>query len=350
MRKNAAPALLALILLLSASPALAGLDVKMAGDVRIYGSFFGNQNFTGWNATGTKTDEPFVIWQRFRLRTDFKANDSLAFRLGLRVNDSNWGGPQYRVDTPDVDLEVYQAYLQFKIPGTDAKVTAGLQPVSLPHSAPFFDSPVLASKQASNSSTALIIETPIVKDRVSAVLGFDRLVDANQRYDTDTTQVADEIDAYFAAFPLTMDGLSLTPWTMAVVAGKDADAPTVVRNNMVSGGSFLSGGADNQTFYWWGGGTMEIAAFDPVYVYADLIYGQGGMGGADRLKRWGWFADAALQYRGLDFMTPQLGVWWSPGEDASLTNGSERMPAVTGYFGMAGNFLFPCGQYFTKDN
>jgi len=346
------PSILTSLFLFFAVPAMAGLDVKMTGDARIYGSFFQGQNFTSWNATGTRTEEPFIIWQRFRLRTDFKTGEALAFRLGVRINDTNWGGSQFEVDNAAVGPEVYQAYLQFNYPGTDVRITAGLQPVSLPQSSIFYDSPVLSSKHASNSSTALIIEAPIVKDRASVILGFDRLVDTNQRYDTDTTQVDDELDAFFAAFPLTFDGVGLTPWTMAAVAGRDASYPSYIRNNLVSGGYFLSssGFADNQTLYWWGGGSLELSTFDPFRFYADLIYGQGAMSGPARNKRWGWFADAAVEYRGFSFMIPQLGAWWSSGEDESVANGSERMPAVNSNFGMAGSFLFPCDQYFTKDN
>ena len=37
---------------------------------------------------------------------------------------------------------VFQAYLQFKWPGCDIEVTAGLQPVNLPQSGIFYKSPV----------------------------------------------------------------------------------------------------------------------------------------------------------------------------------------------------------------
>ena len=34
-----------------------------------------------------KTSEPLTLQERLRLRTDFKANDDLKFRLGIRVNN-----------------------------------------------------------------------------------------------------------------------------------------------------------------------------------------------------------------------------------------------------------------------
>jgi hypothetical protein len=355
MRNRMRAALLALVpalaLALAPSTLLAEVSVKMAGDVRIYGQFLTNQNFTGWNATGTRTEDAFQIWQRFRLRTDFVANETLKFRLGIRVNDANWGGPDYRVDNANIDIQVYQAYLQFKFPGTDVQVTAGLQPVSLPHTAIFYDSPVLSSKHESNSSAALIVQVPVIENAFSAILGFDRLVDSNQRYDPTTTQVSDEIDAYFAAFPVTLDGVSLTPWSMAAVVGDAAGPTSGIRNNMVSGGWFLTPGGftENQSLYWWAGGALEVDALDPVKFYADVIYGQGAMSGAERTRRRGWFIDAAVEYTGLDLLTPQLGFWWSTGEDDSLSNGSERMPGVNKNFGMGGSFLFSCDQPFSKN-
>ena len=342
---------LTLVLALAPSTLLAEVSVKMAGDVRIYGQYFTNQNFTGWNPTGTRTEDAFQIWQRFRVRTDFAAGEALKFRLGIRINDTNWGGPSYQVDNPAIDVEAYQVYLQFKFPGTSVRVTAGLQPVSLPHSAIFYDSPVLSSKHESNSSVAVIVEAPVIENVFAVNVGFDRLVDSNQRYDPTTTQVADEIDAYFAAFPVTLDGVSLTPWSMATVVGDAAGPPNYIRNNLVSGGWFLTPGGftENQSLYWWAGGALEVDALDPVKFYADVIYGQGAMSGAERTRRQGWFIDAAVEYAGLAFMTPQLGLWYSTGEDDSLNNGSERMPAVNGNFGMGGSFLFPCDQPFSKD-
>ncbi len=70
--------------------AQAATEVKMTGDARVYGNFFENRNYTGWNKTGTKTEDTFEIWERFRLRTDFVANEAVKFRLGVKVEDT-WG-------------------------------------------------------------------------------------------------------------------------------------------------------------------------------------------------------------------------------------------------------------------
>ena len=109
----------------TAVPAWSATEVKMAGDARVYGVFFANRNFTGWDETGTQTEDRLTIWQRLRLRTDFVANENLKFRFGMRVDDEAWGHGYLTAANPQVAIQPYLAYLQFKWPGTDIEVTAG---------------------------------------------------------------------------------------------------------------------------------------------------------------------------------------------------------------------------------
>ena len=131
-------ALLAALIAATASAALAETEVRMTGDARVYGVYFSGHNFTGWNdaawtsntptwtKSGTKTEDTFEIWQRLRVRTDFIANESVKFRLGIKI-DNTWGTGTYTAANPDTTgILVYQAFLQFKWPGTDVQVTAGL--------------------------------------------------------------------------------------------------------------------------------------------------------------------------------------------------------------------------------
>ena len=82
--------LAALLVMGAFASAHAATEVKMTGDARIYGNWFANRNFTGWNKYGTATEDNFEIWERFRLRSDFVANEAVKFRLGLKVEDV-WG-------------------------------------------------------------------------------------------------------------------------------------------------------------------------------------------------------------------------------------------------------------------
>ncbi|MDQ7832386.1 MAG: hypothetical protein RDU30_11685, partial [Desulfovibrionaceae bacterium] len=91
-------ALAAILVLGCFASAQAATEVKMTGDFRVYGNWWSGRNFTGWSnqfnggsAAGTQTEDNFGVNQRFRLRTDFVANETLKFRLGIRVNNQWWG-------------------------------------------------------------------------------------------------------------------------------------------------------------------------------------------------------------------------------------------------------------------
>lgn len=45
----------------SVAGAHAATEVRMAGDTRVYGVFFANRNFTGWDETGTRTEDRMTI-------------------------------------------------------------------------------------------------------------------------------------------------------------------------------------------------------------------------------------------------------------------------------------------------
>ncbi|QLA15895.1 outer membrane homotrimeric porin [Desulfolutivibrio sulfoxidireducens] len=345
-------ACLPLIMTVLATTALAAVEVKTVGDVRIYGIFFQNRNFTGWNATGTATEDTLQIYQRFRVRTDFTANEALKCRLGFMVNDTPWGNGTYTADAPTVSVQVYQAYLQFFWPDTNLEFTIGLQPVSLPQAPLFYDSVIMASKKETKSTAALIVTAPVIEDTLELNLGFTRRLDANGQFDTDTTQVDDELDLYFLTAPLTLPGFTLTPWGMAGVVGANAGLSSSQTSNLMSGGSFIfpRGYQNSQNLALWGGASLVVGALDPFLIQADAIYGQAGATDAGRNLRRGTFFDLGVQYTGLSFMTPGLGVWWASGEDGSLTNGSERIPIISPNFGMGNSFLFPCNQDFSNDN
>ena len=339
------------LLVISAGSAFAATEVKMAGDARVYGMFFQNRNWTSWNATGTQTEDAFEIWERFRLRADFVASEAVKFRLATMVGDTPWGNGTFTAANPEVSITVYEAYMQFKWPGCNVEFTAGLQPISLPHAAIFYDSPVFASKNNNKTFAALTMKAPLIDNTLSLNAGFARLIDVNRTYDTTTTQVGDELDVYFLTLPITLDGFKMTPWAMAGIVGKSSLSVSSIKNGMVSGGYYLTptGYNDNQSPYWWAGSMMEVTALDPVAFYGDVIYGQGAFNDRDRNRRQGWFIDGGVKYTGFTWATPMVGAWWSSGEDSNLRNGSERIPSITNYWGMGGSFLYQSGQEFTND-
>jgi hypothetical protein len=366
MKRFAMLAILAILVLGVATGARAATEVKMTGDAFVYGIFVNNQNFTGWNTPnwgtrgGTQTEDSFQIWERFRLRADFVASEAVKFRLGLKIQDT-WGHGTFTAANPSAAIQVYQAFLQFKFPGCDVEVTAGLQDLSLPANAFFCDSVVFGGDRAA----ALVIKAPLVADTLSLVTGFSRMIDTNRTYDPTTTQRADELDLYFLALPITVNGFNATPWGAVAIAGRGADYynngsygnDTYFAESLVSAGSAMTAIAtgntqnvfkNNQNAFWWAGSTFEVSALDPIKFYADVVYGAGAMNDRKSSKRSGWFIDFGAEYTGWDVLTPQVFAWWSTGEDKSNGNGSERMPSVMSNWGPGNSFLFDDSQELLK--
>ncbi len=326
--------------------AFAATEVRMVGDARIHANWYSNYQFTGWDRSGNRTVDPVTIWERFRLRTDFIANESLKFRLGLKIEDV-WGNGTFTADNSAAAVNVYQAYMQFKWPDTDITITAGYQPMSMPQSS-FFNGSVVVDTDIAGIG----ISVPLIEDTLAVTFGFVRYLDTNGEQDITTTQVGDELDSFFLVLPITLDGFSITPWGTVGIAGIAANSGVFEDGNtagVTSAGTFIvapTGWRNNQNFYWWAGAAFEADAFDPIKIYADVIYGEGNRAERQECQRWGWFIDGAIEYTGFDVLTPQLSAWWSSGEDGSTSNGSERMPYVVPAWNASTSFLFDGGQEF----
>lgn len=333
-----------------AATASAATSVSMYGDFRVQGTFFSNQNYTGWNADGTQTADTMNFWQRMRLHVDLAANENLAFRLGLRVNNQTWGHGTLTAANPTTAIEPYQCYLQFTLPDTAIKVTAGYQPLSLPHTSVFYDSVVLGTDSGNSDAAALVVSAPLLEDRLGVTAGYARLVDTNRTYDTTTTQVGDELDLTFVTLPVTISGTHITPWGAVAILGRAADLPDSMSNSLRAAGSSITptGFADNQNAAFWTGFTLTADLPMPLKLYADAVYGDAWAADRERCRRRGWFADAALEYTGFTMVAPQLLGWYGSGEDSGLSNGSERLPTLNTEWGPAGSFLFNADQYLTQ--
>jgi len=350
--------------------AAAATEVKMTGDARIWGNYFDNVNYTGWNTTGTKTYNTMTIWERFRLQSDFIANEGLKFRLGIRVNNAAWGSGTYTVDNPAVVIDVYRAYLQFKIPSTDVEITAGLQQMDLPISSVgmFNSNPVMGNTQ----SAAAIVAIPVA-DQFKIVTGFTRLLEAESGFQNNTTTTNVDFDAYLLELPVTLDGFAATPWGVIAVAGSNANYNTQVgasphlgnvtlANSLFSAGTAFGNATTFNTagqltnpraqfknatnVFWWVGSSFAVTALDPFKFYADIMYGDGNASDYKKNQRAGMFFDVGAEYTGLDIMTPQIAFWWSTGEDGSTRNGSERMPTIVPNWGPSNSFLFNSSQAY----
>jgi hypothetical protein len=340
------------LLLVTAQSLQAATAVRMTGDARVSGVFFANRNFTGWDETGTRTEERTTIWQRLRLRADFVADENLKFRFGMRIDDEAWGRDYLTAANPTVAIEPYLAYLQFNWPDTDIEVTAGYQPLSVPQTEVFYDSIVLAADDGDQASAALCVKIPVVPDAFAIEAAYARLLAASRTFEDTTTQVADAFDLYRLSLPITVKGFGIAPWGLAGVYGKGSDPGGLFAAGLRSGGSYLSASdapyANNRNVLWWAGVAATISTLDPVRLFFDGLYGDAAPADHPRNRRRGWFLDAGVTYTGLGWMTPGVFGWLASGEDASLSNGSERLPGITPKWGPGTSFLFDCDQEFAN--
>lgn len=314
----------------------------MAGDCLVYGLFFANYNFTSWDIAGKKTEDRLEIWQRFRLRMDFAANENLKFRLGLRMYDQAWGHDWLTAANPGPAIQTYLAYLQFKWPGSDTEITVGYQPFSMPQTEFFYDSLVLASDDGNLATAALHVSAPLIKDTLDLKAAYGRLLAANSTYQPTTTQRNDAFDVYHLALPVKITGLTVTPWGLMGVCGRNADLENLFAVGMRSGGSYLAptGSGNNQNAVFWAGTAVTVTAWAPWTFFTDCIYGDSAPGDRSRFRRHGYFWDAAVSYGGFSFAKPGIFGWISSGEDASLANGSERLPTIIPSWGPSTFALF----------
>jgi hypothetical protein len=363
---------MAVLAMAASPPARAATEVRMTGDALVYGNFFANRNFTGWNnaywtsetptivGAGNRTADTFEIWERFRLRTDFIANEAVKFRLGLAVEDT-WGHGTLTAANPSAAVEVYQAYLQFALPGTDIQFTAGLQPAAIPQSS-FFAGSLVFDEDVCGA----VLTAPLIKDTLTLVLGYVRTISSDRTYAPTTKAIYSNEEGFLLALPVTLPGFKATPWALLGFGGPGGHYFTEAgwAEGLISGGILTIppyGWKNNFVYAPWVGTTLEITALDPLKFYADVIWGEHGSNEYRKNVRHGWFVDAAAEYTGFSVLTPQVFGFWSTGEDGSTRNGSERMPNFfpgtgrgaehnggTQSWNAGNSFLFDGGQELVK--
>jgi hypothetical protein len=331
---------LALLILLSAGTAAqAETEVKMSGDFRLHMNSWTNYNFTGRDPTGTMVAQPLSIYERFQLQSDFVTNENLKFRFQARLNDAAWG-KALAVDNPPVAVQVSNAYLIFTVPNTSVEVDAGYQNWQNPVSSYFAGGLVLDTQVA-----ALAVTAPIVADTFALKFGYLRPRNTYSDFAPNTTGGMANVDVFYLAGALTTDPINITPWAAYGLIGREADlSPSSIGAHLspaipATVGLPAAWGNDSNSAFWLGA-AIEVKALDPVKFYADVIYGNAASGDHSYDARRGWFMDAALEYNGLELMTPSVWGYWSSGDTGGISGGSQRLPYLVSSWNAGGSFLF----------
>ncbi len=334
MKRLVILAILATMVLGMAGTASA-VDLEAKGKFQFQANIMDNSDFLSAKHAGNQEDD-LNFWFRARTQFRFIANENLMSelyveyktRVGASDSDANSG-------SSDRALGIKRVFLQYRFPDTEVLTTAGIFSINLPGAAA--GNMVLADIDAG----ALTISSPIT-DQISVAVGYVRAFDKNS---TDTAgaytatasnNADDELDLFYAALPITIDGFEATPYAMYGTIGKDTYASVAQMKGMTTPGSAAF---NKNADAWWAGTSFAMTAFDPIVLKADVVYGSVDTN-LKQNDRSGWGMDASLAYTGLDFVQPKLVFAYTSGEDDKTDNGSERLPVInndwafgTYYFG-----------------
>ena len=358
--------ILAAGLVFGAATGASAIDFKAKG-AWLMGFGVGNESLTSktsLNGNKTKADnsDTFAAQQRVRLQLDAVASEALSGTVYFEMGTQKWGqatnngtaqGGALGADGQIV--KVKNAYLDWAIPQTDAKVRMGIQAMLLPN--------VAGGSAIMDTDVAAVVTSYKFNDNVSLSAFWARPFNDNfngtdVRYNRTTTDqnYLDNMDLFGVMLPLTFDGVNLTPWVMYGAAGKNtftsggnaynlgsADgnpAQTLLPYPAAMNTAALGGTSKAYGNMFWAGLPLAVTMFDPFNIELDINYGYAeGMGRYNVQKgqngptmrgsteRQGWLAKALVEYK-MDWATPGLFGWYASGDDSSVKNGSERMPSV----------------------
>lgn len=322
MKKLTALALAAAFVAASSAPASA-IDVKMDGEY-LYQFQTGSIGFGGANEDSHQ--------QRVRLGMTFTASEALS---GYFQTEAlwEWGGVENEMGQgvlgvhPEIGLR--QAYIDWKIPGTDVQVRMGRHAFDLP----------------SYASTSVQI-ADMVADGIAVAVPFNDTYSMTAfwarpgRAGSADTSLSDELDIYGVIGSAGFEKFTVTPWLLYVSKNDDADNDGVLAEILSSQGNITGEGRADSVIFGTG---FEWKPFDPVTLALDAAYGTTRYS-ADEDQE-GWYAVAKASY-GLSFGEPGLRVWYSSGDDANEPMHSGQAPIVFGdYDGTSSYFNAACGIF-----
>ena len=364
--------ILAAGLVFGAATGASAIDFKAKGQW-LMGFSAGTDSLVSKTRTGNNgkvkadTNDKFAAQQRIRLQLDAVASEALSGTVFFEMGDTTWGnnasggalGADGRI------VEVKNAYIDWAIPQTDAKVRMGIQGLALPN--------VAGGSAVMDTDVAAVVTSYKFNENVSLTALWARPFndnfdgnDARYNGNTNDRNYLDNMDLFAVTLPVKLDGFGITPWVMYGMMGKntttsydgvnaDYDNHSVRDGNPgftlfpYPVGASINGDADTVGYggtskaygsMFWAGLPMTLTMFDPLNVELDINYGyvesmgrysvQKGQGGdfvRGSMGRQGWLAKALVEYK-MDWATPGLFGWYATGDDNSVKNGSERMPSI----------------------
>jgi hypothetical protein len=320
---------LAAAFVLSAAVNASAFEMKASGQWVVEAVW--GQNFDPYGNAQNFNDEAnyshFNVFQRARTQFEFIANENLKGVLATEIGTQQWGTGAFSIGNSVAGIEVRRAYLDFNWPNTDVNVKAGYMYVGLPAAE-------AGGLAVMGEEVAGAVVTYPINDMFTLQGGYLR---PNQAAATGTQADEEaELDAWYLAAPISLDGFQIDPWFAYAYAGQNNAANVA---GMQSVAPAVLGLNDNDYTAWWGGAAFTMDYFDPFVLKADLVYGDKDSDITEAYDKKGWLFDASLAYTGWDFMTPKVFFAYTTGEDDDATDGSERLPTIVGDYAFGSFFM-----------
>ena len=334
--------ILAAGLVFGAATGASAIDFKAKGQW-LMGFSAGTDSLVSKTRTGNNgkvkadTTDKFAAQQRVRLQLDAVASEALSGTVFFEMGDTTWGnnasggalGADGRV------VEVKNAYIDWAIPQTDAKVRMGIQGLALPNT-------VAGGSAILDTDVAAVVGSYKFNENVALTAFWARPFNDNfdgddaRYHGTNHVNYLDNMDLFGVMAPLTFDGVNLTPWIMYGMLGKntltnydsakgtynqvannnDGNPPMTLlpapMGSSITGNDLVRLGGTSKSYgsMFWAGLPVALTMFDPLNVELDINYGYvEGMGRYDVQKgqsnewvrgssqRQGWLAKALVEYK-----------------------------------------------------
>lgn len=364
--------LIACVLGLGIATHSSAIDFKIKGqwDMFFAGGDAKLLKSTSKNGVKTKQNlqDKFAASQRIRLQLDAIASENLSGTVFFQIGRQDWGRASQggALGADGIQVKVRTAFIDWMVPETEIKTRMGLQHLRLPDAA---GGPAVLSTRVAG----ITFSSPINEN--IGLTGFwirpfnDNFNGETRGNDSSYRQYyLDNMDLFGLTIPVKFDGVSLTPWAMYGMRGKNAQW-----TNETTRARLATAGWPNLTLYpymglldrpgsdytsnstgkaygsmFWAGIPIKVTTLEPWNIEFDFNYGYvEAMGRYNVWKgpktdanlrrasteRQGWLAKALVEYK-LDWGIPGIFGWYASGDDDNIKNGSERMPSLAAY----GNF------------
>lgn len=289
----------------------------------------------------------FNAIQRLRTKIDIVANESLKGVYYLEVGTILWGDPATvgrgsggAIGADGVNVETKRLYLDYQVPHTELQLRMGIQGLALPSLAN--NNPVL------DDDVAAIVANYAFTDEFNVVAAWARAADTENYSPRLTPTSNTKYDVFTIIAGLNFEPVTIVPYITYGAIGRNADV------NSTTDAGVITATADRDA--WWLGVSAKSNNLENLNLALDFVWGWSdgsdmaiGADNPNSRDQSGFYVLLHGDYK-LETWTPTLDLWYSSGDDDSLTGDGELMPEISAG-GLALTNLGTDGGFFdTTDN